>query len=141
MGGDPPIALSSLLLATSAVCGAFGGDHSRRPAAIEPSLLRKCCDGVHLCLVHSPHMLHTPRHTSTRATASVVVLSVRSETPCVHRPRASRNTHIELVAFLIYHDYDLITGALAELSVQANQHRAAPTQAMKSQPRRVSNRV
>jgi hypothetical protein len=33
-GRDTPLALSILLLATSAVCGVYGGDHSGRPTVI-----------------------------------------------------------------------------------------------------------
>jgi hypothetical protein len=41
-----PTRLSTLLLATSAVCGVYGGDHSARPTVIEPSSMHACYDGI-----------------------------------------------------------------------------------------------
>jgi hypothetical protein len=46
MGGDTPFALSTLLLATSAVGGVYGVDHSGRPTVLEPSSMHACYEGM-----------------------------------------------------------------------------------------------
>jgi hypothetical protein len=46
MGGDPPIALSIPLLATSAVCGVYGSDHSGPPHGDCPRQMHACYDGI-----------------------------------------------------------------------------------------------